>query len=138
MNKFSKPYRLFTLFTALVMVVSISLPSVLMAAHCNMDMQESMAKAWSGEHCQMMKNQDSQQAEAQCNWTITCDCQFEQLNITTEAVPSFTKTAKAFTSTVVQFLDAIPAKTSLLFSDLTVQRYSKAPPIFLLNSVFLN
>lgn len=143
MNKNSTTYRFFTLFMASVFVISISLSSTLLAVHCSMDMQQTPISLTAGESCPMMDNPSAHQNSEHGNhiswdWNISCDYHFDQYKVTAEAIPSITKTAKAFVVSVIRYINAEPTETPSLFADAEVAPHSQIPPLFLLNNVFLN
>ncbi len=148
MSKYSKTYRLLVLSVAAIVALSISLPSVLLAAHCDMDMQQSPLSSMGGEYCLVMDNHsahntsdhsDHNQQDDNCDWSLSCACDFDQSQIKPEAVTSTTKKlAKVFVVSVVQFIDTEPTDTPSYFADTALRFHSETPPLFLLNSVFLN
>lgn len=143
MKSTKKTYRLFSMFMAILVAVSISLPSELLAAHCDMGTQQSSKSELIAEHCPHWKASSSHanhrhQNEDDCNWTLRCACELDQQQITAEAIPTITKTAKVFVVSVTRFIDLIPTDTPTFFTDIEFSSHSEFPPIFLLNSVFLN
>lgn len=143
MNKNSTTYRFFTLFMASVVAISISLPSALLAVHCDMNMQQTPISLAAGESCPMMGNHSAHKSSEHgnhnsCDWIISCDYNFDQYLVTAEAIPSITKTTKAFVVSVIRDVSAEPTETPFLFADAEVAPHSQIPPLFLLNSVFLN
>lgn len=142
MKKRSNAYRIFSLLMAVLVAVSISLPSALLAAHCEMNDQQSPKSEMIGEHCPHMKVDSSQQKHAHqnddCNWTLSCACDIDQQRIIAEAVPTITKTAKAFVVSVTRFIDLVPTDTPIFFTNFKFSSHAEFPPLFLLNSVFLN
>ncbi len=147
MKKNSTTYRFFTLFMASAIAISISLSSALLAVHCSMNMQQQVpVSLTSSDYCPMMdntsahKNSDNHngQKNSSCDWIISCDYNFDQHKVTTEAIPSITKTAKAFAVSVIRYVNTESTEIPSLFADAEVAPHSQIPPLFLLNNVFLN
>lgn len=132
MDRHSTTYRTFAILTTILLVISITLPSVLMAAHCDMNIPNSSKNEVAGEHCPLME------VDSTHDKTFSCECDMDQLQTQTEAVPSITKTTKAFVVSVTQYIDIETTKTPTFFTDAALDRHTETPPLFLLNSVFLN
>lgn len=138
-----KTSRLVPIFMAILVAVSISLPSGLLAAHCDMD--ESLAAEMSADHCPMTASHQHEDShdhqnnlDEECDWVLSCACDLDRQQIKAEAIPSITKTAKVFVVSVSQFVNIEPTKTPTFFTDAVLDQHTEIPPIFLLNSVFLN
>lgn len=143
MKNTSKTYRLFTLFTAAIVAVSISMPSVLLAAaHCNMDKQQSPIQAMSGEHCTVTDSHSTHanygSSEDNGEWSFNCACDLRQSLINTETITTITKTTKAFAVSVIEFVEPKLTDTATFFADTKFSSHTAILPLFLLNSVFLN
>lgn len=139
MKPAQKTYHLFTMLMAILVVLSISLPSELLATHCDMDKQQQAPKSEiADKYCQLEAQQSTSQQNNKCNWTLSCACELNRQAITAEATPTITKTSKSFVVSVSRFIDLAPTDTPTLFTDTEFSPDAELPPIFLLNSVFLN
>lgn len=143
MNTSKKTYRLFSMFMVILVAVSITLPSELLAVHCDMGAQQSSKSEMIDEYCPHMEVHSSNdrhdhQNENDSNWTLSCACDLDQKQITAEVIPTITKTAKLFVVSVTRFIDFVPIDTPTFFSDTEFSPHTEFVPLFLLNSVFLN
>lgn len=142
MDRHSTTYRLFVILTTILLVISVTLPSVLMATHCDMNMSDSPKNGIAGEHCPLMEiestHDEHDNKTSNVDSSFSCDCDMDQLQTQTEAIPSINKAAKDFVVSVTQFIDIEPTTTPTFFTDAVLDQHTETPPIFLLNSVFLN
>jgi hypothetical protein len=150
MKKQSTTYRLFALLTAAIMAVSIGLPSALLAmSHCDVDAQQMPTTSTSGEHCPMLtdhsthnhgeaENSKDDSRHSNCDWNFSCDCSFGQPQLNADAISSINKTVKAAIASITHYIDTNPTETPSFIADRDVNPHTENPPLFLLNSVFLN
>ena len=102
--------------------------------------KEYPATEMSADHCPMNathQHQEPQDTHEECDWVLSCACDINTLKID-EAVPTLNKTAKAFDVSVIQYLDDERSPTSIFTLDVEFSLNTHAPPLFLINSVFLN
>jgi hypothetical protein len=128
---------------ATLVAVSISIPTSLLA-HCNMDMS-TRATTMAHNGCNMAgmtsystDNVDSQTNE-HCQNDIDCTCHYNQASdITAEATPTIITKTKLAAVSIIQFIKVEETSTPDFFTDAEVKQQHQPPPIFLLNSSFLN
>jgi hypothetical protein len=122
---------------AILVAISISLPADLIAAHCSMD---SPAAEMPADHCPMTASHQHEKSHDQndCDWILSCACDISKTEVKPEAVPSVSKNAKAFVISVIQYLDVEQPSPTTFTVDIGLSLNNHFPPIFLLNSVFLN
>ncbi|NGP87693.1 hypothetical protein [Fodinibius halophilus] len=147
MSRHSTTYRLFTLFTAIFLAVSISLPSIVVASvYCDMEMQQSPTTTASDKQCMLMAYQSNQNNSDQlnpdsqntnCSWTLTCE--ITQTDLTNKTIPTVNKKAvQAFVVSIVDFIDTESVSIPTFLADAERNQQQESPPLFLLNSTFLN
>ncbi|WP_445664470.1 hypothetical protein [Fodinibius sp. AD559] len=147
MKRHSTTYRLFALFIAIFLALSISLPSTLVAAvHCDTEMQQSPINTVADKQCMLMAYQSDQNDSDQlnsgspndnCSWTLTCE--ITQTDLTNKTIPTVNKKlVQPFVVSIFYFIDTESASIPTFLANAELSQQPESPPLFLLNSTFLN
>lgn len=151
MRKTSPIYRFLAAVIALVMLISISMPASLyagetMADFCPIEMQHKAKAPMPAGHCDMpmpVEHHTSPPAQkGDMNKAMDCyfslACTFNMMSPKNASITSPTVQAKVILTAVKLDLTAVSQPTYILNKDLLPNLSSSPPPVFLVNSTFLN
>ncbi len=150
MDKFKSTYRFLTPAIALMMFVSISLPAGLhaygMDEFCavNMDHQHKAAAGVQDAQCDLNKQKKAsvylskdRQGNTNCDLSFFCACSLADTPVKTEAVPLSVKADVILPASGLDFSPEL--QTTATPREITIAKSNVSPPpIFLVNSSFLN
>lgn len=150
MDKLKSTYRFLTALIAMMVFVSVSLPAGLHAygmdefCAANMEHQHKAAAGVQGVECDLNNQKKAsvylskdRQGNTNCDLSFSCACNLADVSVKTEAVPLSVKADVILSASVLDF--SAELQTAETPREITIAKSNVSPPpIFLVNSTFLN